>query len=470
MWCTEIAANSSKGFLDNGWYVGHDEPDLGFFSFRPGSANHMTYKTVLPVDPRTPPSVPFGKSTHEFELTPAIWFGLTMCDTQSYPEGSSVCKRDSDSNVQVPPRPNHAGAAFMELQMYPPGWNGAISICPHHWCAALTIDSLQAQWGALHGPGSRRGALLNPNCTEPVNFALLTRSGRPVGPPGPDQQTNATFTPTPNVLKMNPGDKLTVSMHDTPTGYFTRITDNTTHQSGFMTASASNGFRQIVWDPFNFTCNGRPYAFHAMYNRALPPRAANGQPRAWPIWSAHTDNVAYDVEIGHFEPADAPSDTTSNDDPPCFSGPFIPGCLGSDTDFDGYPYHGADWPNGTPRTPTPNYFTSPRSGGGTYPIARFETDLPRIEEGNNGGGLDCNHHTGAGCTNPPPGAFYPWFHLFKGPSSLGSCSWALTNDGVPNQRSSFGGEVAGWGPLELTNYGFDKRYHNYARSIRNPCR
>src|SRR5207248_6000281 len=60
MWCTEIAANSPNGFLDNGWYVGHDEPDLGFFSFRPGSANHMTYKTVLPVDPRTPPSVPFG--------------------------------------------------------------------------------------------------------------------------------------------------------------------------------------------------------------------------------------------------------------------------------------------------------------------------------------------------------------------------------------------------------------------------
>ncbi len=61
------------------------------------------------------------------------------------------------------------------------------------------------------------------------------------------------------------------------------------------------------------------------------------------------------------------------------------------------------------------------------------------------------------------------YHLFKGPSSLGRCSWALTDDGVPNQLSNFGGEVAGWGPLELTNYGFDKRYHNYARTIINPC-
>jgi hypothetical protein len=28
--CTEIASNSEYGFLDNGKYVGHDEPDLGF--------------------------------------------------------------------------------------------------------------------------------------------------------------------------------------------------------------------------------------------------------------------------------------------------------------------------------------------------------------------------------------------------------------------------------------------------------
>ena len=147
---------------------------------------------------------------------------------------------------------------------------------------------------------------------------------------------------------MNPGDKLTVSMRDTPAGYYTRITDNTTGESGFMIASVANGFRQIVWDPVNFACKGRPYAFHAMYNRALPP-LANGQPRSWTTWSAHTDNVAYDVETGHFEPADAPSDTTSNDDPPCFSGPLIPGCLGSDSDFDGYPYHAGDWPNGSPK-------------------------------------------------------------------------------------------------------------------------
>ena len=126
------------------------------------------------------------------------------------------------------------------------------------------------------------------------------------------------------------------------------------------------------------------------------------------------------------------------------------------------------WPNGSSKFPTPNYLSSPRTaGGGTYPIVRFETDLPRIEEANNGGGLSCNHHTGAGCTNPPPGAFYPWYHLLRLPSS-GACAWGLTNN-MPHQLKNFGGEKAAWGPLERTNYGFDKRFHNFARSITNPC-
>ena len=48
MWCTEIAANDENGFEDNGHYVGHDKPDIGFFSTQPGY--NMTYKTMLPVD------------------------------------------------------------------------------------------------------------------------------------------------------------------------------------------------------------------------------------------------------------------------------------------------------------------------------------------------------------------------------------------------------------------------------------
>jgi hypothetical protein len=269
---------------------------------------------------------------------------------------------------------------------------------------------------------------------------------------------------------MNPGDTLRVTMHETGPGYFTQITDLTTHESGFMVASVKNGFRHIVFDPKNLTCNGAPYAFHAMYDRALPP-LPNGQPTAWTTWAAHTDNVAYDVETGHFESPDTASDVSPDEDPPCFNLPPFPACIGSDGDFDGFPYH-AVWPNGSPQFPTPNYVSSPRTGDGRgldsiYPIARFETDLPRIEEADLLGGLNCDHHTGAGCTNPPPGAFYPWYHLLRPPTGA-ACAWGLTND-MPNQISNFGGEQAGWGPLETTNYGFDVRIHNFARTIPNPC-
>jgi hypothetical protein len=136
-----------------------------------------------------------------------------------------------------------------------------------------------------------------------------------------------------------------------------------------------------------------------------------------------------------------------------------------DFDFDGFSYH-PDWPNGSSNFPTPLYLSSPKTGPGlasTFRIVRFETDLPRIEEPDSFG--ICNHHTGAGCTNPPPGAaFYPWYHL----ADIGPCAWAMSND-LPNQLRNFGGEKAAWGPLELTNYGFDKRYHNFARQITNPC-
>ncbi len=475
MLCTEIAANDDEGFLDNGHYVGHDEPDIGFFSHKHGSGNSMSYRMVLPTEPSAPASGLFTGPVHFFQLTPAIWFGVTMCDNESYPEGTNVCHPDSDANIQVPPRPDHAGAAFTELQFYPPGYAPAISCDQTHWCAALTIDSLQAQYGALHGPGSPPNAIANPNCPEPVNFAFVTHSGRPIGPPGPDQQTNGTFTPTPDVLVMNPGDTIQVDMRDTNVGYLTVLTDVTTHQSGFMTASIANGFRHIKFDPVNLTCNGAPYAFHAMYDTASAP-LANGQPTAWTTWSAHTDNVAYDVETGHFEPPDVASDINPNEDRPCFTGPVIPGCLGSDSDFDGFPYH-ADWPDGSANFPTPNFISSPRSVNSsgaateTYPLTRFETDLPRIEEANNRGPFACDHHTGAGCANPPSGAFYPWYHLLRAPGHTLAgerCAWALTND-IPGQLSNFGGEQAAWGPLELTDYGFDLRYHNFARAINNPC-
>ena len=235
------------------------------------------------------------------------------------------CPRDSDANIQVPPAPDHAGAAYMELQLYPPGYNpgrscNKISCDQNHWCAAMTIDSLQLNFDFSNQ---------NLNCVEPVNFAFLTQDGMPVGPPGPDKADESTFTPTPDVLLMNPGDRLQISMNDSAKGFVTRSTTSPRAESGTMTASIANGFRHINWDPMGHTCIGSPYAFHPMYATSHTythiPTAQN-QPMTWAGWTAHTWNVAYQMEIGHFEKPDGDSDDTR-----CFDGPTIPGCLGRTT-------------------------------------------------------------------------------------------------------------------------------------------
>ncbi|MGA8417088.1 MAG: hypothetical protein WB808_10770 [Candidatus Dormiibacterota bacterium] len=127
-----------------GHYVGHDEPSVLFYSNKNGSGNEMQYSGSLPKAP-TPTNVP-GKHIYTFEYTPAFWFGMAMCDTQSYPELVNSCVPDSNVNIVDPTKsPYHPGAAYMELQFYPPGyvqqWNG-FSCSPTQWCVALNIDSL----------------------------------------------------------------------------------------------------------------------------------------------------------------------------------------------------------------------------------------------------------------------------------------------------------------------------------------
>ena len=116
--CAEVA-NSDEVF---GHYVGHDEPSLAFYSHKAGSGNHMSYNVTLPVEP--PASNPNNvNKAYSFELSGADWFGMAMCDTQSYPEQVKTCPPDSDSNILNPATsPRHAGTAFMEMQFYPPGW------------------------------------------------------------------------------------------------------------------------------------------------------------------------------------------------------------------------------------------------------------------------------------------------------------------------------------------------------------
>ncbi len=460
--CTEVAnPEDIWGYK----YVGHDEPAVLFYSTKAGSGNDMTYKVTVP---REPGGAYSESKSYDFQLNPAFWFGMAMCDTFSYPQTTRTCTPDSDSNaVNVTTSTKHPGAAYMELQFYPPGWVPQFadeSCSPTKWCAALTIDSLSENPIA--------GQDLNQTCQSEVlggveytNFAYLTRNGEPQGPPNPlEFDPIASGQPGPHALYMNPGDHLTVSLHDSQDGLVTKVTDTTTHQSGFMTASAANGFGHIVPAPTGTSCNVKYYDFHPMYSTS--------QPKTTVPWAAASYNVAFVDEIGHFdfcthidpnsalaqcnglEGGPGNREPADGDDTVCFSSEeslLYPatGCTNSnDPGFDGSSYI-KDWPDGKPIHPTPILFSSPTTGGSAYSQVAFNTDLPRIEASDLGG--KCDRITGRNCVNPPltdegKPSFYPYYSTV---STSGGCRWALGNmAGVSGTTNTFGGSSkAEFGPL-----------------------
>ena len=422
MTCADFIVDYDHRGFDNGHYVGHDEPSVGFFSTLPHSGNSVQWDFTLPVERPLP-------ATQTFENTVAIWFAMALCDSNSFPNGA--CIPDSDENT-----PASAGSAFMELQFYPPGFPPfitQISCDLTHWCAALNIDSLEVNSGGV-----------NPTCPEPVNFAWIATDGVPTGPPSPANATTATLTPNRHTLLMNQGDHLRVTITDTPSGLLTRIDDLTTGQSGFMVAGGKNGFQNT--DPNS--CAGANYDFHPEYSTA---RFGNFVP-----WAALQANINVAVEIGHFTPG-ANGDGDS-DDAPCFPGPTVAGCLnlanGGDIDFDGTSYL-ADWPDGTHHNATSFAIRSVKGGGvgplsksddgGGYvqpfPIMQIETDVSASEQ-------TCQPN-GVGCDVPPKGAkFYPYYSFagsndYSFAGSNGNCSILFGNNSGQGINNFGGGKQYG---------------------------
>jgi hypothetical protein len=509
---------------------GHDEPSLLYYSNTPGSGNSQLYRLTLPTDPPTAPSQDATGGTWNFQLHPAFWFGMAMCDNQAAPNPTVPCPRDSDANIKTstdPNSPNYLGltpgSAFMEMQFYPPGW-GPVSCTDANgntdgkWCAALTIDSVQSN--------SNTGVPNNAACNstvgpEPVNWAMITKSGNSQVPANPFEGFGNQAVTTPDTLEFNNGDKLVVNMHDTAAGFKVVINDQTTGQHGSMTASVANGFGHALFQPNASTCTLQLYAFHPMYSTSGPDTRV--------LWAAHSYNVAFSDEIGHFEycnsinpsnfhcngypnPTDAvPESGPLNDDRSCFPAPVLDsggntvvdsfiGCLRSDGDFDGPEYQNGTWPGTTGADPskvsTPIQFSSPlftESQGPqdnqgqdelrNYSQVAFETDLPRIEGTDSSPNNNCQRHVsnpadpnpGQGCVNPPNGAtFYPIFTTNTGLG--GSCIWQEGGANIPGTTNTFGGtSAAEFGGLLLSNYpaaGFTvtQRYNNFHNTLgNNPC-
>ena len=470
--CPELSRDTNF----QGAYSGHDEPGMFFYSNANGSGNNVVYHLTLPTDPPTPPRQDGTGGTFNFQLNPAFWFGMVLCDTQSAPNFTHICMPDTDANIFANPDPNapdfighHPGSAFIEMQFYPPG---SLSGCgdPVKWCAAAVIFSLNVQ--------ELTGKINNADCNalvgqETTNFAFLTLDGTsqsPADPLNPDFLDKFNIIPG-KTFEMLSGDRLVLSLHDTPDGLHVAVRDLSTHTTGSMTASIANGFAQVNFDPDpdpahpSETCSSTPYAFHPMYATSSENTPA--------IWAAHTGNIGFADEIGHYEYCNVVDDTTGNcisagvNDPAgvdfddqqgqCLSGNLlgqfgllpIGACFGSDFDFDGVPYQ-LKWPGTeSPETdrllkPTPVRFSSPmfRTNGDegenegelhNFSRVAFETDLPLIEFATN----SCNRFTGNGCTNPPLGTrFYP---IFTTTRSEGNCRWQFGGANIPGTENNFGG-------------------------------
>jgi hypothetical protein len=489
--CTEVEDDQTAFH----WYVGHDEPSVLFYSNQAGSGNNMRYSMTLPKEPGGPFNDVKG---YTGETTPAYWFGMAMCATESYPEqnnhntGTDACTADSDTNIINPATSgsyaNAPGAAYMELQFYPPGFAPQFtddSCDATKWCAALTIDSLAED--------PINGTTLNSTCVseiggsiEYVNFAYLTTTGTPNGPPNPKDfdfvQSGDPHAPGNNTLFMNQGDNLTVSLHDSSSGLVTTVYDSTTGQTGYMVASAANHFGQILYAPSGTSCTEQDYNFHPMYSTSGPSTRV--------LWAAHSYNVAFDDEIGHFDfctaltggvgpthiggncadtaqegpPGDQEPVSNDENNYPSTGGPTYDdyGCFPmsfntnsswippssqpqnycvytNDPGFDGTSYHSQYYANGSTSRESSVRFssplTSPWSGyyDYSYPYAALETDLPRIETGNPQ--QSCSRASGDGCTHVPvsddgtPASFYPFFSLLpqgtSGPTLNTSCEWGV---------------------------------------------
>ena len=350
---------------------------------------------------------------------------MALCDPNSgFVRGP--CIPDSDENT-----PTMQGSAFLEMQFYPPGnppFITQISCDLTHWCASLHINSLE----------NMDNGMLNPNCTETTNFAFIQRNGIPTGPPGPNNLTVASFTPNAQTLLMNQGDVLRVTVKDAPGdvfgGVLTLIEDLTTGQSGFMIASAHNGYQTT--DPN--TCAGTNFSFHPEFDTAK-----FGNFVSWAALQANVNfcdgNRALRTRRRRFRR------------PACFPGPTVAGCLGEDVDFDGTSYL-TDWPDGT-RNHATSVAISSVAGNGIgplslsddtrrydqpFPIVQFETDVSASEQA-------CQPN-GVGCVVPPAGAqFYPFYAVAQSGAAMDTAATtAITATTATTATMAMTGTPARW--------------------------
>jgi hypothetical protein len=309
---------------------------------------------------------------------------------------------------------------------------------------------------------------------------------------------------------MNSGDNITVRMFDTSQGLRVEIADHTTGAIGSMTASASNGFGNVVFDPSATKCTIKPYDFH--------PEFSTSSPLTRNVAAAHTYNIAFSDEIGHFEycgkvgtdpdstclqplGADTNDGDTAGPDPQgdddfCLPASAsldikIAGCLDIDGDFDGVSYN-FNWPGSISNPtadallhPTSFLFTSPTTDGSPFQSMVFESDISRDESSDTAFRVDdgqfcerhiqnpADPHPGRGCVNPPPNSYFYPFYSTRNTSQ--GCMWQEGGPYIPGTTNTFGGSAAAeYGPLRAISYptaplgAITKRFNDFRSNVISP--
>jgi len=288
---------------DNGKYIGHDEPDMTF-PLKPGRGRGTTSPGT-----RRCRSTPrrHRLSARPEAMCPLVraLLGAPVLDGDVRPllvPAAAVCaqvgrqRSDLPQGFKLPEQNSYpgAGSAVMEMQLYPPGnppSSTTRAAADAGWCAAMTIDSLEC---------TDQYATCQPACEEPINYAFIQTNGVPTGPAGPGDSDFDTAVPNKDTLIMKPGDRISVHMFDAPApkvkgalggrdAFEVVINDLTQNTSGFMQASAANGFQYIDMNCDTAAANWQPEYNTATSGNIIPwaaladghqHRVRDGSPRS----------------------------------------------------------------------------------------------------------------------------------------------------------------------------------------------
>ena len=219
---------------------------------------------------------------------------------------TSRASPDSDTNIKDGSDPaaadyigKHAGTAFLELQFYPPGWAPwppGVSCDAHKWCAAMAIFSLNNDYN--HGdPEQRRLPEHGRHRAGQLRVRHALGDSSRAAEPARRQPTTRSRRTRRRDLFMNGGDKLVVDIHDSSAGLVTVIHDRTTASDRVDDRERRERVRAgQLRARTRRTCSQSPYAFHPMYSTSSEHTRVP--------WAAHSYNVAFSDEIGHFEYCD----------------------------------------------------------------------------------------------------------------------------------------------------------------------